>query len=545
MVKRAAEGDRTFARGEGYLQYVRGFRRVGNAAHATIQARNVYLVEIDWSTGQLTGRCTCPHAARGAFCKHQVAVGLAVVDRAPATEQPSPADPGVTLLDALPEEALRALVLDLMARDASVQQLVELRAAAYTGDTEQASERWVELTNNALRTRGFVDYRRSFEVAQEAEDLLDQHEGELDAGGADVVRPALLRALNRLQKITLNGDDSAGVLGSACQRALDLYARSCREGSPDRVKLARWLVKFRDDSPGWPQLELEDFAAALDDKAMAVYRRAVAKVHEQRGDDRRGRFEIDRMRLELADHDGDVDLAVEMLSSGDHPMYGGIIERLRAAGRSEEAVAWMDGAVAAGRVRGHGGGNDYWLSPDDVANTYLELGRVDDALAVLRREFSTSAGAATFRTLVGFAASLGREEEERVWALQTARELATRPFGTGAALVEIALHERDLDAAWEAVESYGAGHLWQPLSDASASSHPRRAADLYRPRIAEDLRFPDSKKYAGIAERLARMRDLYAAAGDQADFALMMGDIRDDYRRRPSLMAALDRRTLP
>ena len=140
---------------------------------------------------------------------------------------------------------------------------------------------------------------------------------------------------------------------------------------------------------------------------------------------------------------------------------------------------------------------------------------------------------------------MGREEEERAWALQTARELATSRFGTGAALVEIALHERDLDAAWEAAEKYGAGHLWQPLSDASASSHPRRAADLYRPGIAEDLRFPDSKKYAGIAERLARMRDLYAAAGDQADFALLMGDIRDDYRRRPSLMAALDRRALP
>jgi hypothetical protein len=433
-----------------------------------------------------------------------------------------------------------------MARDPAVQRLVELRVAAFTGDVGTATEQLVELTSDALRTRGFVDYRRSFEVARDAEELLDRLEAELDGSGADVVRPALLRALNRLQKITLNGDDSAGVLGGACQRALDLYARSCREGTPDRTKLARWLVKFRDESPGWPQATLEDFVAAFDDKALDVYRRAVAKVEQRHRDEKDwGRFEVDRMRLELADHDGDVDLAVTILSAGEHPSYGAVIERLRAAGRAEEAVAWMDRAVAAGRVSGRGGGNDYWLSPDDVARTYLDRGRVDDALTVLRREFTSSAGAPTFRALIGFANPLGREDEERRWALETARELATRPYGTGAALVEIALHEKDLDSAWEAADTYGAGHLWQPLADASAATYPRRAADLYRPGLVEDLRFPDTTKYAGIAARLARMRDLYAAAGDSADFEHLMAGIRSDFGRRPSLMAALDRRGLP
>jgi hypothetical protein len=446
----------------------------------------------------------------------------------------------------LSEEALRALVLDLMDRDPAVHRLVELRVAASTGDVETVAQELVELTNDTLRTRGFVDYRRSFEVARDAEDLLERLEAELDGSGADVVRPALLRALNRLQKITLNGDDSAGVLGSACQRALELYARSCREGTPDRAKLARWLVKFRDESPGWPDATLDDFVAAFDDKALDVYRRAVAKVEEKhRGDDRWSRFEIDRMRLELADHDGDVDLAVNILSAGEHPSYGAIVDRLRAGGRAEEAVAWMDRAVAAGRVSGRGGGNDYWLSPDEVARTYLELGRADDAVAVLRREFTTSAGAATFKALVSFAKPLGRADVERSWALETARELATRPYGSGAALVEIALHEKDLDAAWEAADTYGADHLWQPLADASATTYPRRAADLYRPGIEQDLGFADTRKYAGIAQRLAKMRDLYAAAGDSADFAHLMAQIRADYGRRPSLMAALDRRGLP
>jgi hypothetical protein len=57
--------------------------------------------------------------------------------------------------------------------------------------------------------------------------------------------------------------------------------------------------------------------------------------------DQWNRSEVDAMLQELADHDGDVDRAVE---------------------RTEEAVAWVDCAVAAGRVTSHGGGNEYWLS---------------------------------------------------------------------------------------------------------------------------------------------------------------------------------------
>ena len=105
---------------------------------------------------------------------------------------------------------------------------------------------------NTLAFRGFVDYRRSFEVAGVAGEMLDELENHLNSGAAEVVRPALLRALTRLRKIIEQVDDSSGSIGDQCQRAADLYARACRLGEPDPVKLATWLVKFRADSPGWP-----------------------------------------------------------------------------------------------------------------------------------------------------------------------------------------------------------------------------------------------------------------------------------------------------
>ncbi|MBX9918631.1 MAG: hypothetical protein K2Y33_02190, partial [Mycolicibacterium frederiksbergense] len=73
-------GDTVFARGEDYVQYVRGLRTTATKASASIQAKRVYTVELDWSGPGLQGRCTCAHHDEGYFCKHLVAVGLAAID---------------------------------------------------------------------------------------------------------------------------------------------------------------------------------------------------------------------------------------------------------------------------------------------------------------------------------------------------------------------------------------------------------------------------------------------------------------------------------
>lgn len=499
----AEAGDLVFARGEDYVRYVRGLRVTGERAVASIQAKNVYAVELDWSRRRVDGSCTCPHHADGNFCKHLVAVGLAAIDAGYGETSGSATEPAT------------------------------------------AADDLVAMVRDALSVRGFVDYRRSFEVASDAEAVLDELEGHLDAGAADAARPALLRAVTRLRKITEQADDSSGSIGGACQRAADLYARSCREGQPDRVKLAKWLLKFRDESPGWPETTLADFVEAFDDRALATYRRGVAALDSKYQDlDEWKRFEVNRMLLELADHDGDVDRTVELLSRGEHPEYAGIVARLQEAGRADEAVAWIDRAVAAGKVTGHMGGHSYWLSPTDVAATYRDLGRVDDAIDVLRAEFARQAGVATYRLLIEFAEREGRADREREWALACGRELASERFGSGAALIEIALSEGDLDAAWAAAKEYGAGYSWEKLAKASSASRPIDAAELYRPLVEKDLTHPNTKLYPKITDMLATMRDLYRRGGAEETFASYVAQLRDTYQRRTSLMAALDRKQL-
>jgi uncharacterized Zn finger protein len=541
-------GETVFARGEDYVRYVHGLRVRGRRAQGTIQARNVYQVELDWSEADLAASCTCPHFAEGFFCKHLVALGLAVIVAQVAPATAAPPEGGVdSYLQGLDAKGLRALVRELVSRDRTAERLVEFRAAASGAGSDDVAKDLVATVNEALRAREFVDYQRSFDVANDAEEVLDELENCLDSGAADAVRPALRRALTRLRRIIESADDSGGVLGAACQRAADLHARSCREGKPEGVGLARWFAKFRDESPGWPIMQLSDYAPAFDERSLTAYRQAGARLDEEyAASDEWKRFEVDRMRLELADHDGDVDRAIEILTASEHPSFGAVIERLREAGRDSEVIAWMDRAVAADRVSGDAGGqgNDYWLDPADVAEVYFAAERSGDALAVLRREFSRRPNASNFSTLLSFAARLDRRDDERDWAITEATQLAATPHSNGAVFVDIALSEQDLDAAWAASDEFGPGQMWKQLASVSSEARPGAAADLYRREVERNLVHANTKLYARIAEDLGTMRDLLSNAGVEADFAIFVSEIRETYRRRTSLMAALDRKGL-
>ena len=539
-------GDLVYARGEDYVRYVRGLRTTNSKAYASIQAKQVYSVELDWSGPLPDGSCTCPHHADGNFCKHLVATGLAAIDsgRVAVDETTSSPEPGPeAVVQAMDVDELRELVLTLAQRDGGVRRMLEIRAMAASGDGTQAKAEFETYVRNMLEFRGFIDYRHSFEVAEAAGEMLDELESHLDNGAAEVVRPALLRALTRLRKITEQADDSSGSIGEECQRAADLYARACRLGEPDPVKLATWLVKFRADSPGWPTLVLADFVDSFDEQALENYRRAVAALDRKlEGQDHWNRFEVDAMLLELADHDGDVDRAVHLLAQREHPQYGSIVDRLRAAGRTEDAVTWIDRAVADGRISSNGGGNEFWLSPDHVAETYRGLGRIDDAIAALRADFVRQPSVGAYRVLLDFAAGIDRADTERTWALDHARQLAASDrFAAGAVLVQLHMSDGDIDAAWQAADRYGPGWAWRELADRGAEARPVEAADLYRPQLENDLRHPNTKLYPGIAETLATMAELYERGGRSADFASFIAQIRQHYGRRPSLMKGAGR----
>ena len=80
---RAAAGERSFERGTRYLRAVSSMETVGNQVIATVRGSADYLVvltlpEVSSGAGP-RGECNCPYGQEGFFCKHCVAVGLAIL----------------------------------------------------------------------------------------------------------------------------------------------------------------------------------------------------------------------------------------------------------------------------------------------------------------------------------------------------------------------------------------------------------------------------------------------------------------------------------
>jgi uncharacterized Zn finger protein len=108
-------------------------------------------------------------------------------------------------------------------------------------------------------------------------------------------------------------------------------------------------------------------------------------------------------------------------------------------------------------------------------------------------------------------------------------------------LIRIAIADGDLVAAWSAAEHFGAGEAWRELADASADDVPFDAAQLYRPYLDKLLRDANTRIYPEVARTLLIMLDLYMKVGEQEPFRALLGELRKRYKRRTSLIAALDR----
>lgn len=163
---------------------------------------------------------------------------------------------------------------------------------------------------------------------------------------------------------------------------------------------------------------------------------------------------------------------------------------------------------------------------------------------MLRALFQREPNVTSYRILVGFAARLDTQDTERDRTLAQVRKKAMASRN-GTLLVQLLLSDGDLDGAWAVADDIGPGSAWEVLAKAAADTHPARAADLYRPRLADLLSVAKTGYYPQVAEILTTMRWLYVAAGSGDAFDDEIRALRVTYKRRTSLMKELDRAKLP
>ena len=129
----------------------------------------------------------------------------------------------------------------------------------------------------------------------------------------------------------LHMDDSSGIIGDDLRALTALYARACQAVPPGPKRLAAWLVASRLDGPGWPDIQIADFAGALGQAGLDEVASLVAERRAAADPDSWAAVGSKILRQQLAALSGDVDAHVAVLAE----IFPGR--------RIEAALVWTDG----------------------------------------------------------------------------------------------------------------------------------------------------------------------------------------------------------
>jgi len=204
------------------------------------------------------------------------------------------------------------------------------------------------LIDGLRRDRRQHPYRGRGEYSDRAREVAGAIADMIESGGAADAVPLARRAVERVTAAMLHMDDSSGTIGDDLRMLTALYARACRTAPPDPKQLAAWLVRARLDGPGWPDIQLADFADALGPTGLDEVARLVAERRAAGDPDSWADVGIKLLREQLAALSGDVDAHVAVLAENLHSarQYGEIVTVLRGAGRDVDAERWARRGLA-------------------------------------------------------------------------------------------------------------------------------------------------------------------------------------------------------
>lgn len=565
---RRLAGAAAFERGEDYLAggSVDRLRQAGERLSVRVMGSEAYQVEL-WVDGDELGYdCTCPRAADGYFCKHCVAVGLALLDVgngvSDAVEPEHKRDPTSSIrefLEAQPSQYLIDLLMDQVPRNDILSRSLLLQAERASGSVDIVKS-FRKAIDSATRIGRFIDWPESGGFSADLDPLADALEELLESGAASALVELAEYAIERLDQALQQVDDSDGEVGGVLERLGALHVRACALAKPDPVALAERLFRYETSSSFDPYYNsVLTYRDTLGPDGIARFRELAEqqwdKIKDKGPDDRQGRdgspnrFCITHIMENLARVSGDTEALVAVksrdLSLPYH--YLEIAEIYQQADQPDVALAWAERGLKAFPER-----TDHRLR-DFLVTAYLKQERHDEALHLTWVQFEERPMLEHYRKLHVVATQLGQWPERRQRALALIEASALRDAGEitrwkpmpslpdWSLRVEIALWEDDLDTAWHTVQ-HGTCHRNCLLSLAGKLENPRPvdAVTLYRriiPGIIEDT---NNRAYEEAIRYLNKVGALLQTLGGVADFVDYTQDLRREYKAKRNFIKLLD-----
>ena len=544
-----AAGPKSFERGLEYVEAVEELEFEGAEINAIVAGSYEYDVTIWRERGTLEGQCSCPWSQEGNFCKHCVAVGLAVLARS-ATEGPEPGTAAQTpvgradleaWIDALSPEELRLELRALIRGDRGLRRRFELRAAQASQDVDQVRKVARQLLGRGgLREQ--LEYEDAFDYARNVREVAEAINALVDKGNAedalDIIREAM--SDTRAAMEDAENSDSDGTIAHALAQLLPIHLRVCLAIRPDPAELARHIAEhnlavtqefdFAYDLKDYAELLGEAGTELVCDVYRAAYERNPKGWREK------------QLMEQLVRGTGDLDalvafLAMDLDSRGYQHLR--IAQELEAASRADEALRWAEDGLstATGFI-----GTDL---VEFVALRYGQVGRMDDLLALRRKRFRAEMTVSHYELLRETAERCGvwAEEREAAMALlheDLAKQGPKAQYGMGPVLIDILVLEREYETAWELARESGSEPQRLKLAALIRADKPAEAMAVYDRALAPLRTQTGDDIYRREVELLQGIRACHAHLSTEPAFATYLSEFRKQQRRKRNLMRLLD-----
>lgn len=435
-------------------------------------------------------------------------------------------EPVEGVIERLAEGELRALLLKAAADHGDVARAVRLAGAA-------PAERVLALRSavDDLRTRRFLGYRESMEWANDADVVVDEIARAAEASPSRELLALVELAVGRVAKLIEHADDSSGSIGDVAHALLTVHERLCDAGVADPVALAKWMIKFGIDDQDFFNLDPVRYADALGEPGVTLLRRVVA----ERSAAPRVPFAVGYTEVRLAVLDRDVDRLVELLGedlTAPHQFIR-VAEVMLELGRGDDALAWARRGFA--ETTGWQVAKLYEIA----CGVLTERGDATSVLDLRREQHGRMPSSSTYAWLQSAARAVAAWPGERGRAREILRARDTGGF------VDALMSDGDVDEAWDVTmaadpEVIGWRRLAQ-LAEAREPADPAGAMGVYLRLVESTLQTADRKAYSIAAKHLKAARRSAAAAGLAEEFADYLTALREQHRRRPTLIQILDK----
>ena len=560
-------GEVYFTRGEEYFRSGNVLNLItgDDFASGKVLGTQPYRVHISIKSGKINWSCSCPLGEDGEFCKHCVAVGLAIHEISSISKSKTKS---ITFVDVekylllLDKRELVKIIIDAAKDSDRVYNKIFIETASKSKDASEVAT-LKDIIDDTIATDDFISWREMSDYAQKVDDVVEGLRKLLKDGKAESVISLTEYALKMVENVIGQADDSCGELGTILEDLQEIHYDACKSARPNPEDLANRLYKW-EMSTDWDTFSgaVKKYSEIFGQEGIAIYRNLAFETWEKlpnlrpgqnKYDTKYNRYRITRIMEDLADLAGDPQQLIS-IKGKDLSTPHAFLEISKIYEKSGDRVNSLEWAERGLKAFAEESGREL---REYVADKYHQLNRSREALNIIWSEFKETTSLSSYELLKKHAEKANAWDSWRNQALQFIRAKRVdatgnkkkpwvdREFVDNSLLVQIFIWEGKVEEAWEEAKNGGCrNELWLELAKRREKRHTLEIMPIYQKKVVYLIESKHKATYVEAAAMLKHMKALMASIEKQSDFEYYVNQLKSAHLRKKNFMKELQNKKL-